>query len=89
MGFCHVSVIRIGQWSCGTRDTVWVHERERKIMARSVRADILDLIDDGELSAYGVVHMALCYMSVADIEDMMRRYDIVVGRALETALESE
>jgi len=30
VGFCHVSVIRIGQWSCGTRGTVWVHEREER-----------------------------------------------------------
>jgi|10_taG_2_1085330.scaffolds.fasta_scaffold211024_3 hypothetical protein len=58
-------------------------------MARSVRADILDLIDDGELTAFQVVHMALRYMSVADLEDMMRRNDIVVGRDLETVLESE
>ena len=58
-------------------------------MARSVRADILDLIDDGELTAFQVVHMALRYMSVADLEDMMRRNDIVVGRGLETVLESE
>ena len=59
---------------------------KREIMARSVRADILDLMESYPLV---VAHMALCYMSVADIEDMMRRYDIVVGRALETALESE
>jgi len=58
-------------------------------MARSVRADILDLIDDGELTAFQVVHMALRYMSVTDLEDMMRANDIVVGRDLETVLESE
>ena len=48
-------------------------------MARSVRADILDLMESYPLV---VAHMALCYMSVADIEDMMRwleRYDIVVS----------
>jgi len=58
-------------------------------MARSVRADIIDLIDGGELTAFQVAHMALCFMSVADLEDMMRRNDIVVGRDLETVLESE
>ena len=51
---------------------------KREIMAGSVRADILDLIDDGLLTAQQVAHMALCFMSVADLEDMMRANDVEV-----------
>jgi len=51
-------------------------ERVRKIMARSVRADIIDLMDDGLLTAHQVAHMALRYMSVADLEDMLRKNDV-------------
>ena len=47
-------------------------------MARSVRADIIDLIDDGLLTAQQVAHMALCYMSVTDLEGMLRANDVEV-----------
>ena len=43
---------------------------------RNVRNDLFQLVDDGYLATDQLARMALLYMSVADLEDMIRSNDL-------------
>ena len=43
---------------------------------RNVRSDLIDLVDLGHLTTEQLARMALCYMSVGDLEDMIRANDL-------------
>lgn len=43
---------------------------------RNVRNDLLQAVDDGWLTVDQLAHMAIRYMSVDDLEDMVRVNDV-------------
>ena len=44
---------------------------------RDYTTKLIDMMDEGLISAAAVAEMCLAYMSEADVEDMMRANDIV------------
>lgn len=44
---------------------------------RDYTVKLMDMMDEGLISAAAVAEMCLAYMSEADVEDMMRANDIV------------
>ena len=47
-------------------------------MTRKYTNKLIDMVDEGIVSAYDVVIAAVNYMSEAEVEDMMRCNDLII-----------